>query len=222
MQKETKSNLIFLIILLIVMIPGGVILVRKKLDPTSSKMGEPDPVRRSTAYVDPFEFPDDFRRLVPPGTEDWVATLVPTHLARPPATAPSDNGKPVVSEQRMFEVLSFTRNSTGIKASVLVWHLPGNKPPTLVKAKAAAGKQVLDAMEVKIVPVEIPASVRKELRLSGYIRPPSQAAIVTAQFSDLPDPTSRKPIELMIQVFADDQTKYDLVRIFTNPVYAIQ
>lgn len=217
MQKETKSNLIFLIVLLIILAPGAFILVKKKLDPNSRRMGGPDPVRKATAYIDPFDVPEDFRRLVPPAAEEWVATLMPTQVGRTPTTVPTDHGGPAVSERKMFEVLSVSRNSLGIQASVLVWNLPNNKQPTLVKAKAAIGKQVLDATNVKIVKLQIPKPVQDELRTAGFIRPPSQAAIVTAQFSDLPNPNYRNPLELMIQVFADEASNYDLVRIFTNP-----
>ena len=51
MTKESRLNLIFLTVLLVVLTPGAVILFRKKLEPTVRPMYLPDPVPRAVAYL---------------------------------------------------------------------------------------------------------------------------------------------------------------------------
>lgn len=216
MQKEAKWNAIFLTILIIILIPGAVILVRKKLDPNSRRMGEPDPVRKTTAYIDPFDVPDTFRRLVPPKAEAWTASLLPAGAA----TTLNYKGTPVVSEARQFEVLTFTRNAKGVAFTALIWNLPDGKPALEVKAKAAVGKDAIDPLELRHESVAIPKEVRDELRYAGFIKPPFTAELVKVQFADLPDPTPKKPVELMLQVYQQTAAKPDFVRIFTNPAFA--
>jgi hypothetical protein len=218
MKKEAKWNLVFIVILVVALIPGAVILVKKKLDPSSHRMGGPDPVRKTTAYIDPFpDLPEDFRRLVPPGAEAWTGSLV----AQRGRERLSYKGQPVVSEARCFEVLSFTRENNGVEFIALIWNLPQDKPPAAIKAKAAVGKEPVEPLVLKHETLSIPAGVREEFRSAGFIKPPAQAELVIAQFPDLPDPTLHKPAELMLQVLDDSPAKPDFVRIFTKPVSPI-
>lgn len=214
MQKEAKWNLVFLTILIVALIPGAVILVKKKLDPKSHRMGGPDPVRKTTAYIDPFpDLPDDFRRLVSPGAEEWTGSIVKQRSRM----RLSYKGQPVVSEARQFEVLSFTRNPQGIELIALIWNLPEGRKPARINAKAAVGNEPVEPLELTHETLTIPANLREEFRSAGFIKPPTQAELVIAQFSHLPDPTLRNPAQLMLQVVDTVPAKPDFVRIFTNP-----
>src|SRR5439155_25260156 len=72
MTKESRYNLIFLAVLLALMLPGAVILFRKKLEPTLRPMSEPDPVPRTIAYVSNGTVPPGMRRVEPPHLAEWV------------------------------------------------------------------------------------------------------------------------------------------------------
>jgi len=222
MQKEAKWNLVFLTLLIILLIPGAVILVNKKLDPKSHRMGGPDPVRRTTAYIDPFDVPEDFRRLVPPKADAWTTTLGQTYSGRTPENRLSYKGQPIVSEARQFEVLDYARNPEGIQFVALIWNLPEDKPPSEVKAKAAVGKDAVDPLRIKTQTLSVPEDVLEEFRTAGFIRPGQHAELVIVQFPDLPDPTAKKPAELMLQVYQNGPTKPDFVRLFTSPEAATQ
>lgn len=80
MRPEIRNNLIFLALLLALMAPGAVILFNKKSQPGERPIGSPDPVRRTTAYMDPYPA-ESVERLAPLQTLQWVSVLA---LADPP------------------------------------------------------------------------------------------------------------------------------------------
>ena len=97
MKKDSKYNLIFLVILLAVMVPGAVMLFRKKLEPTARPMYLPDPVRQTLVYISPYETPPGMTRSSPPHTRDWV-TQNAVELAGPGLVQPRDEmALPVMS-----------------------------------------------------------------------------------------------------------------------------
>jgi LPXTG-motif cell wall-anchored protein len=97
MSGETRNNLIFLVGLLILMAPGAIILFNKKSEPGARPVGAPDPVRTTTAYMDPYPA-DSVERLAPLRTLQWVDELavadlpgeLGSRIAHPvPSTAPT-------------------------------------------------------------------------------------------------------------------------------------
>ncbi len=83
----------FLAVLLALMAPGAVILFNKKSIPGERPVGAPDPVRKTTAYMDPYP-PESVQRLAPMKTLDWIAALA---LGDAPSTAPVAVTRPVDS-----------------------------------------------------------------------------------------------------------------------------
>lgn len=85
MTAETRANLIVLGLVLVLMAPGAVIMFKKKAQPGERPIGSPDPVRRTTAYMDRFPA-ESVERLAPLRTLEWVSVLAMTDPP-PPACA---------------------------------------------------------------------------------------------------------------------------------------
>lgn len=216
MTRETRNNLIFIIILIVVTLPGAVMLFKKKLAPNARPIGAPEPVKNTTAYMDPFDVPDDFRRVVPQKVEAWVRSLIQAKLAAP-TSQPMNSGRPVMSEARVFEVIDFSRNAAGVRLSVILWNMDGK--PDLIKSRCGTGKgAVFEPLSHNLESLVVPADVLEEIRLAGFVTPPKNVHLLTLQFPDVPNPTMRVPVELMVQTFKEGNTPIvDFVRIFTSP-----
>ena len=63
MTRETRANLIFLVVILALVTPGGVILFHRKLAPTIKPMGMPEAVSQEIAYLSPLETPPGVIRV---------------------------------------------------------------------------------------------------------------------------------------------------------------
>jgi len=72
LSKEAKANLIFLVIIVLMMAPGGVQLFIKKLDPNERPMYLPHAVPHQAHYADAeFDNPN-ITRVSAPRTENWL------------------------------------------------------------------------------------------------------------------------------------------------------
>src|SRR5688500_13588661 len=101
MTRETRIHLHFHAVILAILTPGGVMLFRKKLEPTLKPMAAPHAVQREHAYLSPLETPPGRKRVEPPHTAKWVESIVRERIGdrkiiRP--TAP--DGLPLVSDKK--------------------------------------------------------------------------------------------------------------------------
>lgn len=98
MTRENRINSVFAIVLIAAMVPGAVILVKKKMQPGERPIGAPDPVRRTTAYMDPWPSAS-VPRLAPIRTLQWVGAI-----ALSPVPASGANAVPTTAPamQRVF------------------------------------------------------------------------------------------------------------------------
>lgn len=74
MTRETKINVVFAVVLVALVAPGGVILFKKKSQPGERAIGSPDPVRTTTAWIDPYPA-ENVQRLAPVLALQWVGAL---------------------------------------------------------------------------------------------------------------------------------------------------
>src|SRR5687767_258416 len=119
MKRETRYNLIFLAVLLALMLPGGVILFRKKLEPTVRPMYLPDPVPVAVAYLSPEPTPPGKTRVEPARTAEWVKTL-----ARERGVGRILRGSdelPLTSDKKTFQIVAARRVGHGVHISLIDW-----------------------------------------------------------------------------------------------------
>ena len=179
MSKETRYNLIFLVILLAVMVPGAVMLFRKKLDPSARPMYLPDPVRQTVAYMSPQETPPGMSRVAPPLTAQWISGMK-KEIAGMAVARPRDaEGMPVTSASKAFEVVTYAGNqSEGFRVLVVFWTPPPQSPAWSIRGQ---GGTVEYSKEVAL-----PKSVREELGANGMLIPPKQVTFQSIRFSGPP------------------------------------
>lgn len=201
MKREHKINVVFAIVLLALVAPGGVILFRKKSQVGERPIGSPDPVRKTTAYMDPYPA-ESFDRLAPILTLQWVGGLAmsdtPTDAVRvtrattqPVVTGPREQrvrlsvgeaifygetpgGSPeaqVMSDGRRFQVVARGAGGDGWLRAI-IWD---------ANVDEAAITATIDGRPARVLSarrVIMPKTVRHELQEAGYVLPPDNVTVV--------------------------------------------
>lgn len=200
MTKETRNNLIFLVVLLALLLPGGVILFKKKSQPGERPIGSPDPVRQTTAYMDPYPG-ESTRRLAPLVTLQWVGAVALNGVegrrvggteeavvtqARPARGGSGNVGSAspfgeiasgsaeaqVMSAGRWFQVVS-RGEVPSPWVRVIVWD------EDVDPAKGTlSGKLDGKPAEIKATVMAVPKQVRHDLQDAGYVLPPERVVVV--------------------------------------------
>jgi hypothetical protein len=200
MKKETRNNLIFITILLALILPGAVILVKKKMQPGERPIGAPDPVRKTTGYMDPYPA-ETVPRLAPPLTLQWVAGLAVEPPSTPPgspapdtgiawqrltrktsATSPQPEvgpadapaaqraGEQLMSPNRLFQLVSFAPRTGTLR--LIVWD--ADTPADQLRVSLDGKPADLSAAWR----VDMPKPVRHDLQEAGYVLPPERVLVV--------------------------------------------
>jgi hypothetical protein len=170
MDRQTKINLVVVVALLALMLPGGIKLFRKKLaagDDQAPMLREP--VRATIPYAMPTDNPA--RRVLPAKLHAWVNAELASAGAGSAMllTGDAERGVPLMSDRRTFQVAALA----GGRAYVLVWD-----------AKAAEGRgwrAAVDGADVDLSmtkPLDLPADVHRELRDEGWVTPPRSVMLV--------------------------------------------
>ncbi len=177
MTRETRYNLIFLVVILAILIPGGIKLFRKKLDPTATMMYLPDPVAVQSAYIDSNLSNPRTRRIVPPLTSGWIAQVAeqqwPDSIAWPSVV----RHRGIVSEKRTFEAVASSDAEGKRHAGLVLWN--SKAVDILASVRATWGGK--DAKVTTGSVVSVPRDVRKELQALGYVQPPEPIAWVMVE-----------------------------------------
>jgi len=182
MNGESRANLIFLAIFLVVSIPGAVILVKKKMDPVSRPMWIPDGRRNSMVYIDQADAPQSVGRVAPAITSLWLAdeararfgiTGIATEDAL--ASATDNVPRPIVSESRFFQLLGAKRQGDAVAIYLAFWNLPRGDGAVDVKTKSGG-----EPLEFESTETPVPAAVKKDLQDSGLPRPPQRIRWISA------------------------------------------
>jgi len=124
--RETRSNLIVLSILIVLLAPGMVILFIKKLDPQARKMYLPDPVGDRIAYMSPLETPPGKRRVIPPMTAGFVRDVASRHMNPSGvdlavALRGALSALPVVSDGSSIELASVNITPDVLELGLMLW-----------------------------------------------------------------------------------------------------
>jgi hypothetical protein len=171
-NRETRYNLIFLGVLLAVLLPGAVILFRKKLEPTVRPMYLPDPVMTEVAYLAPDPTPPGKPRVEPQRTAKWVESVARERGIAAHQIRRDQDGLPLVSQDKSFQLLAAVADDDGLRVTTLEWRgstgdwtLDGNKPQQDRTEKLA-----------------IPELVREELGEHGMVIPPKTVVVHELDF----------------------------------------
>jgi hypothetical protein len=177
MKRESRANLIFLVLFLIISIPGAIILVRKKMDPLSRPMWIPDGRRESMVYIDPTDAPPNVRRFAPAITSLWLADEARARFGADSLATRSINdatATPIVSDNRYFQLLNTAQNGENFNIYLAFWNLPRGEGAVALSITANG-----QPAQFAIVESPIPAAVKKDLQDSGLPRPPQRIGWVS-------------------------------------------
>lgn len=168
MQRETRINLIFLALFIVLIAPGAVILVRKKLQPSASRMDMPDPVRRQLPYMAPQVTPPEVTRFIPPRTSVWLQEVIRRRTGLD-AMLLRDR-EPVMSADRRLQLVGVA----GVQAHLLVWAPQLLDPRPEVRFEG-------ESLEIAITTEPIPEEIRREWVSMGFVKPPAEVGWLTVQ-----------------------------------------
>lgn len=186
MNRETRNNLIFIVLLVAVCLPGGIILFKKKSQPGARQIGALDTVRTETAYVNPIPYGSKLSFTVPPQTDQWVARVGSADES-PKVAINAEKGR-LISKARLFQIVRQENEPDGLHLTLIIWN-PEVPVPTPVVNVAYRGPGHSSPIAVNvdsIKEVDLPAEVREELRNTGYVEPPTRVSVVRIRIDDIP------------------------------------
>src|SRR4051812_3513672 len=137
------------------MIPGGMMLFRKKLAPTVRPGYVPEQAPRAIAYMSPLDTPPGAARVEPVETRKWIASLVDDRAGEGAIRPRGTDGLPLISARRSFEVAAVR----GQDVWVIVWSGPTPGWESEVEV-------------VESTKVDVPVLVRDELGENWVLKPP--------------------------------------------------
>lgn len=167
MRKEAKYNLIFLVVLLALCIPGVTMLVRKKLNEDGDMRGGMSaPVPTSVVYADPLPKGSNIRQIVvPPQTHAWAWGLA--------GRVPVDD-EVFISRERSFEVIDLQSDDTATTVVVLLWDTRLTAEGSRLQVDVERDNRLTPGRVVSVEPVTLPEEIHGELQRSGYLMAPQQ------------------------------------------------
>lgn len=175
MTRETRLNLWFLAIFLLISLPGAVILFIKKLDPSASRMDLPDAVHARLPFMAPVPAPPETRWIVPPQTHQWLSELTQQKTGGASlvsAIPPGPEWEPVISSDHRLQVMSVYQAGAVTHLAVVVWDGPSPANGRPLQFALRNNGRELPVSIVRADSVEIPAPIRHEWVDMGFARPP--------------------------------------------------
>ncbi len=186
-KRDTRMNLLFLAGFLAISLPGAVILFRKKLDPNSARMDQPDAVVGKLPYMAPPLARPGVRWVVPPLTQDWLTMLNQEHgggmslLSSRPGI-----WSPVMSDDHLMQIADLSKDSTGAHASIVLWDTAANSASNPEFSVSAAGAEPQAGRVDSVQTITVPEPVKRELMSMNEVKPPGNIAWVRVTFATWP------------------------------------
>jgi hypothetical protein len=183
-SKESRANLFFAVLFVLISIPGLVMLVRKMMDPERGPMWMPPAMHSGLVYIDTIDAPPNIKRFAPARTTAWVRDLVRQRFgpAAPPTIIVDGDDLPVMSEGRLAQLVGREQRDGSTRIAVLFWNLPRESTPTSVQIL----RDDAALSDVKTESIEVPQEIKRDLQESGIPAPPLRVQFVTATLNGAP------------------------------------
>jgi len=214
MRKELKLNLVFFGVLAILVTPGFIILMNKKLSGSTDPNYMPDEAPVAGAYNRPPPVPPRLPRVEPAEARQWVTQLLQQHAGTSATLARSEGGSaPVIGDAFRTQLLSIAPTPQAITSTVclLIWTNRTDVTPTNPQVTAFRGSEQTPLTDVRVERIDVPKTVRHALQRVGYIDPPTSAWFVQGTLKTTP--VSQRPSSLSI-AFAG-QSSHETVLVGT-------
>lgn len=178
MSKESRANLIFVVLFVLISIPGLIMLVRKKMDPERGPMWMPPAMYSGLVYIDTIDAPPNIKRFVPARTAAWVRDLVRERfgVTAPPTITVDGEDQPVMSDDRLAQLIGLETREGKTRIAVLFWNLPRESTPTSIQIL----QEDVALNDTKTESIEVPQEIKRDLQESGIPAPPLHVHFVTA------------------------------------------
>jgi hypothetical protein len=182
-RHETRINLIFLTVFLILAIPGAVMLVRKTLKAGGNRMSQPDAIVDRMPFMTPPPTPVGMKWIAPDLTVQWLRDFLEGRM--PISSAPpGPKWEPVISEDHALQLMDASQAGDSWHLSMVLWQAPAF--PNKDMFKLAAPNRAGQTFEItRADAADIPQAVRRELVSLGFTRPPQQVVWIEATTSKL-------------------------------------
>jgi hypothetical protein len=206
MKRETRANLIFITIFLLVAIPGVFKLTMKAYNSGGRDPAMRRPVRGEWAYMDPTPQVRDLPRVVPPGigrfvwrTADRLERMQPGYRS----IVPPDGAMPVMSERLGLQLLGTGSSGGSFHLGLLAWNSKYAPLPTQFTIVGQRGGVEVEGKLTAYEPMNLPVELRMDLQETGYIVPPDSLMWMIVSFA------GDQPIDSMRSHFTLDATVID-------------
>lgn len=195
MKFENRINLLVVLLVVLLAIPGGYKLFKKQLDPESKQMFLlPPPVQRTIAYNAPVPVPPTIRRVVPARTAAWVASLVQDRTKAGQVAMhgwPTPGLEPMASRYQAFQVVAIERDGADLKLALIIWNSDAPADPKAYELVADYPGATSRARVTEASELDLPDAVRNELQDNNFIDPPHKVVWLTAE---VPLPAGAKAV----------------------------
>jgi len=187
MSKEARANLIFLVVLAIVIAPGFIILVKRKLAETGQPNFLPDPVPHAAAFNQPPPVPPSVPRKEPAEVRGWVTSQIQQRFNPKAALVrTADGSAPVMGDRYLTQLTMLNHDDAkNLRVAMVVWDASATvaTAPAKIVIKSDGVDTPADATDG--FQLEVPADVRHALQAVGYIDPPTRVLMVSGTFVGL-------------------------------------
>jgi hypothetical protein len=211
MNRETKLNIIALVVVLALLFPGAVILVKKKMRPALRPAWIPDPVRHTMAYMVPGELPPGMDRVNPERTAAWIRTLRRDRSMSDIELPLAANALPAISEQKTFQLMGCKSETDAVRVAILSWTDRQNEPALNWSLRTPT--ETLAPTSIHSESIELPDLIRQELGENGLLLPPKHLNWIELRF-----PLTKSPEATLLRKQTSGNDDYlDIVPSFTKP-----
>ena len=184
MKRETRVNLIFLALLLMIMVP-----VIFKLTKRAYRSGGRDPamrpaVRTAFAYMDPTP-PAGLPRTVPPGIARFVQRMGERLITMQPglrSIVSRIDAPPLMSDRLNLQVLAMGASGGKHRVGLFGWNSRYAPLPVLYEITGTRGDESVRGEMLEYEQQNLPIQLRSELQEYGYIVPPDSVLWLIATF----------------------------------------
>jgi hypothetical protein len=178
MTRETRYNLIFLAVILLLLVPGAVLLFISRLHQTAARpMSAPVPAPRTIAYMSPNAIPPGMHRVAPPHTLHWVQSVARDKVGAGAWDAllcpTGEDDLPLMSARHAFQVIAMRRDHSDLAVWVMFW----NKAPSENQQIWTLGADNMPLVLADSQNIPIPHLVRDEMGENQIFIPPKNALV---------------------------------------------